>query len=122
MNEEVIDKEVAKLATSLNIARTIPEELVEIDFQMDPRTKDLVFGDKLTAGQIVLIEDHVFRENPSNMDRNVYTRARSLETARWCRIIELKYNHDIIQFIGQYADGTKQSRTYNQSICWFVKR
>lgn len=109
---------------------TIPSEYVPVDFAMDPVTDDLIFGDELEVGMVVLVEDLVTREtrDPNKHydgvsdEHMAYIRAKADETARWCRIVRLRKDGEIITFVGLYSDGTKRTRTYNQAYAWFVKK
>lgn len=105
-----------------------PEGLVPRDYVMNPETEDLVYGDELRDGDIVLIEAGLVRKSlPKNWaEVRDYERIQALENSRWCVITKLRrspvYDHNVIlNFIGVYEDGTKMSRTFSESYAWFRK-
>jgi len=99
-----------------------------LDYDMDPEFDDLIRGDELQDGMIVLIEE--MREDPSRLlhdEEHPYVLKRIRETARWCTVTKLRFvpypdAGQLVEFIGVYADGTKASRRYNESWFWFVKK
>lgn len=83
----------------------------------------VIRGEDLEDGMIVLIAERTFREFgdklPSKKD---YNYARWRETRYWCVVTDLKISdHDIVSFVGLYADGRKIPRTYHKSIFWIVR-
>jgi hypothetical protein len=106
----------------------IPTGFAPMDFDMDPSTEDLIRGNNLQPGMIVLVEAITVREDPSDHIDNAdhvcekYKCARLKSDSQWCMVTDLQKRGDLTTFIGLYADGTKRSRTYNQSYCWFVKK
>lgn len=105
---------------------TVITDFEPMDFVMNPETEDLIRGDKLREGMIVLLEGCHMRQDPKNFETtdSAYTRQRCLETARWCTVTDIRTsrnNRDVLSFIGLYADGTKFERMYNESYSWFVK-
>jgi len=106
----------------------IPSEFVPMDFEMDPTTDDLIWGSSLEQGMIVLVDAITIREDPtkhvSELDHECdpYSCNRLKEKSRWCMVTDLRKHGDLVSFIALYADGTKRSRTYNQSFGWFVKK
>lgn len=105
----------------------IPNEIVPVNFEMNPETEDLIRGTKLTEGMVVLIEVITSRVNPQmhleeiDHECDQYDCMRLLRESRWCKVTDLNRTRDLVSFIGVYADGTKRSRTYNESYCWYVK-
>ena len=115
----------------------IPAEFVESNFSMNPETDDLIFGEVLKDGMVVLLEDTLMRASPARKRRLEEGTAkgeglgwyeqderRLNETSRWCRIERLRLmsgNSEMVTFVGVYSDGTKRIRTYNKSYGWFVK-
>lgn len=96
------------------------------NFQMDPKTEDLLPGKQLCDGMVVLLEDMRFAGDQPNEDgefRDESSKRRHLEKDRWCVVTHLErlHNHDQIVFIGVYEDGTKAKRHYGASYCWYVK-
>jgi len=105
----------------------VPGVIVPANFQMDPATDDLIRSNSLLEGMVVLIED-ISRESPLQHELDPehecdqHKCVRLLRESRWCRVSSIVRRNGLISFIGVYADGTKRSRTYNQSYCWFVKK
>lgn len=107
---------------------TIPSEMVPQNFEMNPRTEDLIRGIEVQEDMVVLIENITHREDPSaheygaDHECDAYKCPRLLKESRWCKVTKIEQHHgDLLTFIGVYADGTKRSRTYNLSYCWYVK-
>ena len=113
----------------------IPANVVPLDYVMDPKTDDLIFGSDLEVGMVILIEGSTGRANPASKERHAagtavdegvrwseYDEVRLQETSYWCRIERLQKSGDILSMICVYADGSKRSRTYNVSWTWFVKK
>lgn len=107
----------------------IPAEFVSVDWVMDPQTEDLIPGDQLQNGMIVLVSSSVVGEPrvTRSLDKatNPYEVHRAYRTNRWCRVTNLHrngYADEIISFIGVYADGTKFDHQYNVEYNWYVKK
>ena len=106
-----------------------PEGLVPLYYVMDPKTEDLVYGDELRDGDIVLIESGLVRFSiPKNWaEVREHERVKTLENSRWCVITKLRRtpsygdHNSILNFIGVYDDGTKMSRSFSESYAWFRK-
>ena len=106
-----------------------PEGLVPLDYVMDPKTEDVVYGDELRDGDIVLIESGLVRYSiPKNWaEVREYERVKILENSRWCVITKLRRipsyggSNSILNFIGVYEDGTKMSRSFSEAYAWFRK-
>jgi hypothetical protein len=101
-------------------------------YEMDAAYEDLIFGDELCEGMIVLLEDSLFRGDPARAfsetdDHSRWERDKCKEINRWCTVTRLLVTprHDaepLIRFVGEYPDGTKRVRQYSASYAWFVKR
>lgn len=107
----------------------VPESFEHRIFQMNPQTDDLIRGAELKEGMVVLIEDTSVRADPAkhleeDHECDIYLCPRILAGALWCRVtrLERRRGDELVSFIGEYHDGTKRSRTYNISYCWFVKK
>lgn len=103
----------------------LSHEFVSIAFQMDPQTDDLIRGDRLKNGMIVLIEDHIIRGNPQRPTTNDYDAVRLLVNNRWCRVTNLRHgsqDQGFVHFIGEYANGDKRARTFSVLYSWYVKK
>jgi hypothetical protein len=110
-------------ATANDMIIIVNQEYAPLDYLMDPSTDDLIRGDELKEGMVVLIEDVVVRNDPQKLGADgtsTYDTLRIYETARWCLVTKLHLGQ-IISFVGVYGDGTKMSRSYNHSFFWFVK-
>lgn len=90
---------------------------------------ELVTGDHLMEGMIVVVEDKMIRRNPNVLspeypDRargfvpSEYDRASVEEQSRWALVTDLDKRGEIIKFTAIYSDGTMRSRSYNKSIKW----
>lgn len=102
---------------------TVYNDFVPIDYMMDPVTEDLIRGSDLKEGMVVLIEDPMVRDDPSDLDKEdlrPYTIRRIHEASRWCMVTKLEQGQ-ILSFIGIYGDGTKMHRQYSDRYCWYVK-
>jgi hypothetical protein len=109
----------------------IPFQLESKGYIMDPRDTDLIRGRELEDGMIVLLEDSLMREEPTcteDADHKCGSRCyRAFKTSRWCKISKLEKNRNyggdsrLVSFVGEYADGSKSSHTYNVSYFWYVK-
>ena len=107
----------------------IPEEFVPRVFPMDPEKHELIYGSELENGMIVLIEDSLVKKDAKNRpadgstDTPVWTdydESSFQQNNRWCVVTDIRRRNDIVQFIALYSDGTKASRRFNESYCWFV--
>ncbi len=101
----------------------IPSAFVPLYYMNDPETEDLIFGDMLKEGMVVLLEDTVLRPDPDYYQTSsAQAQVRIQETARWGRIVDLRRTNDIVTFICEYSDGSKRRRSYNISFTWYVKK
>ena len=99
-------------------------------YVMDPQFEDLVFGDDLREGMIVLLEDSMFRTDLAHIVSG-YDQDRADECNRWCEVTQLRVisrtdehgrpSSPLIRFIGRYGDGTKRVRQFDASFAWVVK-
>lgn len=98
---------------------------------MDPRDTDLIRGRDLQNGMIVLLEDSTMRDEPTCPDNGTHKCGarclRAFRVSRWCKVTDLEKRTRVagelalLSFIGEYADGSKASHTYNVSYFWYVK-
>ena len=96
---------------------TVPVAEVGKQYMSDPETDDLIRGEELQDGMVVLVADGLFRG--STMGR--------YEDNRWCRVSKLKFSPQreygrITSFVGVYADGSLFPRSYSESYFWYVKK
>jgi hypothetical protein len=102
---------------------TIPAGFAPMVYLTDPETEDVVWGDDLRDGMVVILSDSILMDDPDKFETtDVYTRRRLLEKARWCRITRLRRDGHLVSFIGVYEDGSQFSRTYASSWAWVVKK
>lgn len=110
----------------------IPFAYAPYSFEMEPGRHDLLFGDELEEGMIVLVSDPNLRRDPLDKIRaekpgyygptwDAVDEYNLIKTSCWCRVTKLQRMGRVISFIGLYADGTKKVRTYHQTIGWFVQ-
>lgn len=104
----------------------IPGGFVARDYIMDPATDDLIRGTSLREDMVVLIGDHMMRDDPEQENPSPYQQQRMRENNRWCRITDLQFNarhsNEVASFIALYADGEKIGRTYGTMHFWLVKK
>lgn len=109
----------------------VPSDYVAHTFAPILGVHELITGDRLVNGLIVVVEDNMFRRNPNVLspeypDRkngfvpSEYDRASVEEQSRWALVTDLDKSGQIIKFTAIYSDGTMRSRTYNKSIKWAV--
>lgn len=101
---------------------TISEAFVPIGYVMNPADEDLIRGENLRDGMVVLIEDILVRDAPDTLGEKStpYAVTRVLAASRWCKVTQLKQG-SIVSFVGVYGDGTKMSRAYSDRYFWLVK-
>jgi hypothetical protein len=107
----------------MNLA-TIPSVLVPINYTLDSETEVFLYGHELAPGMVVLLEYTLLRHDPANLDTaSPAQRSNILETARWCRIEQLRMDDEgMVLFTGIYHDGSERERTYNSQLVWYVKK
>lgn len=100
----------------------VPYDMVEQYYSMNPTTEDLLRGEDLKEGMVVLMESPFFRQDLGQMQHTNEVRAAQKRN-RWCIITRLKIDEERgqIWFIGLYADGSKMSRNDNINSGWLVK-
>lgn len=115
----------------------IPFAYAPYDFEMTPGMHDLIFGDQIKEGQIVLISDRTFRVDPVRKIRSenkddipfgerapIWTTHDEMllnEATLWCRVTNLRQDYDLVIFVGLYADGTKAVRKYHKTYGWYIQ-
>lgn len=90
--------------------------IVPQDYRFDPETEDLLAGDELQDGMLVLVEQG-YRADESQE----YSNGRLLEKNRWYVVSKVRSDDDNITFIG--ADGQK-ALYFSSHIgtAWVVKK
>lgn len=107
----------------------IPEGHVTKNFKMDPATDTVIWGDEVVEGMVILIEDHMSREDETRIENAEehelkYIRPRYDQNNRWCRVVSVRVinqNQELLGFLGEYSDGQIAARTFNKSYAWIVK-
>jgi hypothetical protein len=102
-------------------ATLIPAATYTDLYVMDPETEDLIRGDELANGMIVLIESESCRSGPLPWETDS---TAALVAGRWCRVDKLRTEPGVmpmVSFIGVYQDGSKFTRRYGQAHSWYVK-
>lgn len=98
----------------------VSTDMVEQYYNMDHTTEDILRGEHLKDGMVVLIEEPTYRED---LGRNLYTHqvhaARAMN--RWCTVTRLKIDESQVWFVGIYGDGSKMSRSNSINAGWLVK-
>jgi hypothetical protein len=92
----------------------VPVAEIGREYLNDPQTEDCVYGDELREGDVAILAEGLFRWHSGENTFNPAT--------HWCRVTKLRQRGDILSFIGVYADGSQVPRTYNVSLCWYIKR
>ena len=99
---------------------SIPEVSVPMKYMLDPATEDVLFGDDLRPGMIVVLEDGALRTDPDGPRENP-------QSSKWCQVDSIRFsenrNGKTVCFTGLYADGMKRMRgVYVTSHGWIVKK
>lgn len=96
------------------------DDIVSKSYRLNPETDDLIFGDKLKNGMVVLI-DSDYRGGENMTDS--YDLQKLLVENRWCEVSQLRTEENkIIYFIGLYVDGQKVIRSSESFYGWIVKK
>lgn len=93
------------------------DDIVSQNYQMDPETEDVIYGDDLENGMIVLSED-----GRASSDLDMAYNRRLHITNRWCEVTEVRAEADGVYFIALYADGQKKVRSSTETSGWLVKK
>jgi hypothetical protein len=102
---------------------SIPEAFVPYAYTNDPDTEDLIFGDMVQIGMVVIKADAVFRGNPDGIEmKSLSERTEILKDARWCRVEDIRRRGDHLTIIGLYADGSKATHMISDDFGWYVKK
>jgi hypothetical protein len=112
-------------------ALKVPSDYVPLTFAPILGHHQLITGDLLVEGLIVVIEDSTVRGNPNDLSPenperargfvpSEYDRARLEENARWAIVTNPQRDGSIITFDAIYSDGTIRTRRYNKSYRWVV--
>lgn len=91
-------------------------DLVPQNYQYDPETEDLIYGDQLREGMVVLADVH------GRADENDPWKTRELLVKnRWCEVTN-KRSDDCVYFLGLYDNSVKALRTSARSQSWIIKK
>jgi hypothetical protein len=98
-------------------------QFVPKSYRMDPETEDVLYGEKLRDGMIVLYADDNRRESIPHIQK--YGTDDGLANAllynRWVTVSDLGKFDENLTFIGVYSDGTKKQHTFHPKKAWYVK-
>lgn len=106
--------------------QNIPSDYCGKLFSMNPETEDIVRGNELKDGMVVLVEprDLRFPIDSECSGNSRITFPQIVDVNRWCYVTKLHSGfptNDRISFVGIYSDGTKAFREYQSGTPWFVK-
>jgi hypothetical protein len=92
-------------------------DVVRKDYRYDPETEDLIYGEELKDGMVVLC-DVVWRSNENDPweDRALLVKNRR------CTVTKKRHQGSSLYFIGLYDDGTKAVRQSGPTNGWIVKK
>jgi len=96
-------------------------------YVMNPKTEQVLpNGTMLRNGMSVLIEDSNLRVNVAKEDAETWKVYRALQTNRWCRVDHVRVyvsseGTQMVDFLGEYDDGTAFKRSYSTNYGWIVK-
>ena len=115
------------------VEHPIPTEIVEKFRPFDVETEEMLYGEELENGMVVLIEtrcriDNVLSE--SEVELTPMGKHDVLTLNRWCRISKIRKpdentpdrNRGAISFMGVYADDTQEIRHSGIHTGWVVKK
>lgn len=89
--------------------------------EYDLETEDLLYGDDLVDGMVVLAVDRTDEER-LYADKTPDTRQGLIIKNRWCRVSSFRAEGNAIFFIGIYAEGRKRIRMSLSKEGWIVKK
>lgn len=93
-------------------------DIVSQKYRLDPETDDLIYGDALENGMVVLSEDGRYSEKAV---AGGYTTNLPVVN-RWCEVTQVRGEEDGVYFIALYADGHKTVRGTSETSGWLVKK
>jgi hypothetical protein len=90
--------------------------VVDQDYTFDPKTEDMLYGEELKEGMVVLAD-----QGNRSIDESSSSFAK--ERNRWCEVSKLRYddNTKSFYFMGLYIDGQKVVRISEAYQGWLVK-
>lgn len=103
----------------------IPEwvsTLVPQYYRMDPETEDMLTGDEILDGMVVLIGDSSCRAEVNQYSKGERFAEFLLERNRWCTVTKRVYRESFISFIGVYEGGEMFQRVFGVGKAWLVKK
>lgn len=96
------------------------DDIVPQNYRYNIEIEDVIYGDELENGMVVLIE-----YSNRSWERSIDPNAEGLLTKnRWCSVTKIRKAQDDrdVVFIGEYADGHKSVRRYDKTTGWVVKK
>lgn len=96
-------------------------------YEMDPNTEDLLYGDELIDGMVVLVSEATDRQELVCVSELATEKRRIIN--RWCTVSKLRTEYDRhsgnvidIHFVGIYAENEKHVRNAKPNQGWLVKK
>lgn len=90
-------------------------------YVMDPNTEDVLMGDQIEEGMVVVIEDPEARTDVSR-ELTAYAEHNANKNNRFCTVTKISCVDGInIRFIGVYSGGVKIARHTSSEVSWIVK-
>lgn len=91
-------------------------DLVPRDYRFNPKTEELIYGDELADGMMVLT-DSLWQGAVDDIAAKTV-----IETNRWCMVTKIRMEDSAIFFVGVYNDGHMAIRQSSVTDGWYVKR
>ena len=109
-----------KMSDEQDITFAEAHNLVPMHYTMDPETEDVIFGDEIKIGMVVLRQD-------GKLDLTMAERFDELYDVkifnRWCTVVdEVRVSNGLVVFKAQYEDGMKVIRESGEHFGWIVKK
>lgn len=114
-DESVIQKRQTITIDGINYDDIVPKA-----YRFNPMTEDLLYGDELMDGMVVLAGPASERYNEQMPE--MYNAGLPVSN-RWCEVSKARQEDDRkIYFVGLYADGQKVVRNTDLTAGWYVKK
>ena len=105
-----------------------PYEFVPADYPVMTAVEAIIWGEDLQEGMVVVLAESHLTSTAGRADPDTPSagsqagRLRTNQTARWCRITDLRRDDDgTVRFVGEYIDGTLAPRRHGATVPWIVK-
>lgn len=109
---------------TLTVDGTTHTDIVPQNLPMDPETEDIVYGNELEDGMLVLAVPHGRCSAEFTATHNPEVFYRVLSDNRWCKVSKIRKDDEerMVHFIGVYEDDQKVVRSSPPNAGWVVKR